>query len=170
MMSAPKRQMNVPRHSAFAAAIFVSAVLCSAAPAVRGQGQAPAASAASTLLKQARDAEAAYQFDVAIDRLYTLQLEQPRTSDAISGRLQLARLLTLVNDLPAAMLQAQAISDEPSATAPQRAGALDLATAAGRRLRSVAMQYKATENAASKGLVELKEPTAIMPEQGGSFL
>jgi hypothetical protein len=179
MIADSKSQMNVLRHSVVAAAILVGGAVWTIAPAVRVQAQAPAAAATSargdasspsTLLKQARDAEAAYQFDVALDRLYTLQLEQPRSSDALSGRLLLARLLTLVNDLPAAILQAQALSDEPSATAPQRAQALDLATAAGRRLRSVGVQYKATENAASKGLVELKEPTAIMPEQGGSFL
>jgi hypothetical protein len=97
-------------------------------------------------------------------------MEQPRTADALSGRLLLARLLTLVNDLPAAILQAQALSDEFPANRPERQQALDLATAVGRRLRGVAIQYRNAEGAATKGLVELKEPTAIVPEQGGSFL
>ena len=146
-------------------------------PVARAQAPAAAPSSArakpspaSALLKQARDAEAAYQFDVALDRLYTLQLEQPRTPDALAGRLLLARLLMLVGDLPAAILQAQALSDELPANRSERAQALDLATAGGRRLRSIPIQYKNPEIAATKGLVEFKDPTAIVPDKDGSFV
>src|SRR5579864_6067536 len=106
--------------------------LAAAAPVLRAQDAAP------SLLAQARQAEAAYRFDFALDRLYALEIEQPRTPDALAGRLQLARLLALADDLPAAILQCQTLRDElPPGGANDRARqqALDLATSLGRRLR-----------------------------------
>lgn len=132
-------------------------------------GRAPAAAA---LFLQARDAEAAYQFDVALDRLYTLELEQPRTPEALAGRLHLARLLALANDLPAAILQCQALRDELPAGQRERELALDLATSLARRLRgkSGALVYGASEVVPARGLTSLDEPTALINEPDGSFL
>ena len=133
--------------------------------------QAPPASA--SLLVQARQAEAAYQFDLALDRLYALEIEQPRTPDALTGRLQLARLLALANDLPAAILQCQALRDELAPNAPARQQALDLATALARRLRmrnAGVTFYGATDVVAARGLPSLDEPTGLVDAGDGSFL
>src|SRR5260221_5062688 len=142
-----------------------------------------AQSAPPPLLAQARQAEAAYQFDLAPDRLYALEIEQPRTPDALSGRLQLARLLALANDLPAAILQCQALRDElpPVRGAGVPAGindrarqqALDLATSLARRLRirnAGTAFYGAPEVVVARGLPSLDEPTGLIDAGDGSIL
>jgi len=137
------------------------------------RAQAPAVPAVPSLLAQARQAEAAYQFDLALDRLYALEIEQPRTPDALAGRLQLARLLTLANDLPAAMLQCQALRDELPANDPVRQKALDLATTVARRLRvrnAGTSFYAGPDLVAPRGLPSLDEPTGLIDAQDGSTL
>lgn len=124
-----------------------------------------------TLLAQARDAEAAYQFDVALDRLYALEIEQPGTPDALTGRLHLARLLTLANDLPAAILQCQALRDELPPNQREREQAFDLATLLARRLRSrVGTFTYGAEVVAPRGLTSLDEPTALVNAPDGTLL
>lgn len=126
----------------------------------------------AALFLQAREAEAAYQFDLALDRLYALELEQPRTPEALAGRLHLARLLALANDLPAAILQCQTLRDELPAGQRERELALDLATSLARRLRgrSGALAYGASEVVLARGLTSLDEPSALINEPDGSFL
>jgi hypothetical protein len=122
---------------------------------------------------QARQAEAAYQFDLALDRLYALEIEHPRTPDALAGRLQLARLLALVSDLPATMLQCQALRDELAPNDPARQQALDLATTVARRLRvknAGTAFYGAPEVVAPRGLPSLDEPTGLVDARDGSTL
>jgi len=145
------------------------------------RAQAPTATAPS-LLAQARQAEAAYQFDLALDRLYALEIEQPRTPDALAGRLPLARLLALANDLPAAILQCQTLRDELPVPAAGAAGAdvnrarqqaLDLATALARRLRiknAGTVFYGAPDVVSARGLPPLDEPTGIVDALDGSIL
>lgn len=134
-------------------------------------GRAPTP-AAPALFLQAREAEAAYQFDLALDRLYALELEQPRTPEALAGRLHLARLLALANDLPAAILQCQALRDELPAGQRERELALDLATSLARRLRGKGgvLAYGASEAVPARGLTSLDEPSALINEPDGSFL
>jgi len=164
-MSRSLRAWDLRRLGALAAAAVAAAGLSARATALSAQ------SATSSLLAQARDAEAAYQFDLAIDRLYALEIEQPRTADAFAGRLQLARLLTLVNDLPAAILQCQALRDELPANQRERDQALDLATLLARRLRSRngPLAYGA-ELVAMRGLTAIDEPTALVLAPDGSLL
>ena len=150
--------------------------LAAAAPVLRAQAPAP------SLLMQARQAEAAYQFDLALDRLYALEIEQPRTPDALAGRLQLARLLVLANDLPAAILQCQALRDElpvtgggaPAASNERtRQQALDFATSLARRLRirnAGSAFYASPETFAPRGLPQIDEPTGLVDAGDGSIL
>jgi len=152
-------------------------IACAAATSVL-TAQAPDSpvQAAPSLLAQARQAETAYQFDFALDRLYALEIEQPRTPDALAGRLQLARLLALAGDLPAAMLQCQALRDElvPGENNDRtRQQALDLATTMARRLRARnpgAPLYAAPEVVGPRGLPQLDEPTALVDAHDGSIL
>jgi hypothetical protein len=149
----------------FASVVFALATVASALHA-----QAPAT---ASLLAQARQAEAAYQFDLALDRLYALEIEQPRTPDALSGRLQLARLLALANELPAAMLQCQMLRDELAPNDPVRQRALDLATTVARRIRvrnAGAAFYSGPEVVAPRGLPSLDEPTGLIDALDGSTL
>ncbi|HEY6211943.1 MAG TPA: hypothetical protein VIW45_06640 [Vicinamibacterales bacterium] len=137
------------------------------------QAQAPPAAAPVSLLAQARQAEAAYQFDVALDRLYALEIEQPRTADALTGRLQLARLLALAGDLPAAILQCQMLRDELPPNSLVRQQALDLATSLARRLRvrnGATGLFGAPELFAPRGLTALDEPTGLVAGSDGSIL
>jgi hypothetical protein len=128
--------------------------------------------ASASLLQQAKTAESALQVDIALDRLHALQLEHPRTPDALNGRLQLARLLALVGDLPAAMLECQALRDELPADRPERQRALEFATIVARRLwsRTRGAVAPAMEAVALRGLAGLDEPTALVPERSGAWL
>jgi len=156
--------------------LLALAALAAAAPVLRAQAPAP------SLLAQARQAEAAYQFDLALDRLYVLEIEQPRTPDALAGRLQLARLLALANDLPAAMLQCQTLRDELPAAGPgaqagsndrARQQALDFATSLARRLRirnAGTAFYGAPEAFAPRGLPQVDDPTGLIDAGDGSLL
>ena len=148
-------------------------VLALAAALSTLQAQPPAVLAVPSLLAQARQAEAAYQFDLALDRLYALEIEQPRTPDALAGRLHLARLLALANDLPAAMLQCQALRDELPPNDPNRQRALDFATTVARRLRvrnPGTAFYAGPDVVAPRGLPQLDEPTGLVDALDGSTL
>ena len=153
------------------ASAALTGALAVGAMAVPCAQQGPAA-AASALLQQAAEAEATGRIDVALDRLYTLQLEHPRTSDALIARTPLARLLILQGDLPSAALQAQALRDDSPPESPQRQATLDFATLVARRLRakSPSAMYGAPDALAASGLAKLDEPTALMFESSGALL
>jgi hypothetical protein len=90
------------------------------------------------VLEQALKAEAAGQYDLALDRLYRLVIEHPQTPELRAGRLHLARLLALAGNLPAAVYQCQALRNDPEADEASRQVALGIATTLSRRLRSSA--------------------------------
>jgi hypothetical protein len=145
----------------------VLALCVGAGGMVGAQSAAPA-----SLLQQAIAAEAALQVDIALDRLYALEMEHPRTPHALAGRLRLARLLTLAGDLPAAALQCQALRDELPADRPDRQRALDFGTLVARRLlsRARAPVAPALEAIPLRGLAEFDEPTAIVLERSGAWI
>jgi hypothetical protein len=151
---------------AVAPALFI--VVLVAGASARAQAPSPA----RALWDRALAAEAAYRFDVAIGLLYELVLEHPRAVEARDGRLTLARLLTLSGELPAAILQCQALRNEtPEAAA--RQVALNLATTLSRRLRAgtaAAPFYSAVDVLAPRGLAALDEPLQIEMEATGTFL
>ena len=145
------------------------------AQAPTGQAVAPApASSGQSLLAQAIKAEADFQFDVATDRLYTLLLDQPGTTDALAARLRLAKLLALSGDWPAAILECQALRDESAADSPLRGHAIEMATALARRLRAASGtegSYFATfEPLQAKGLPATDEPRTIVFEGENRFV
>jgi hypothetical protein len=125
-----------------------------------------------SLLQEAQTAEAAFDIDSAIDRLYALELEYPRSGDAVAGRMQLARLLALAGDLPSAVLQCQTLRDELPADRPERQRALEFASILGRRLlaRTRPGVAPVIEAVSTKGLSGLDEPTAVIQERSGSWL
>jgi len=153
-----------------AGAALVSGVLLVCALWARA---AEAQSAGSvSLLQQAAAAEAALQVEAAIDRLYALQIEHPRTADALAGRLQLARLLTLVGDLPAALLECQALRDELPPDRPERQRALDFGTIVARRLWNGGRGPVAPtiDVLPLRGLASFDEPTAVVLDRSGAWL
>jgi hypothetical protein len=158
--SARDRPSRVVRGS-----VFFCAVLAFSVGAGRGQEPSP-------LLEQATAAEAAGQLPTAIDRLYTLLLEQPHSPDSLRARLLLARLLVLTGDASAAVLQCQAFRDEPGAAEADRAEALDLATTLARRVRGRpgASPYVSMTVAGGRGLQQLDTPVSIEMEPSGTFL
>jgi hypothetical protein len=160
-----------PSRTARLASVALTGALTLGATGAIGAQQAPAATA-SGLLQQAAEAEASGQIDAAIDRLYTVQLERPRTPEAMSARASLARLLVLQGDLPSALLQAQALRDEAPPDSPQRQAMLDLTTLMARHLRTTtpSSMYGAPETQAARGLTNLDEPTALMFEPSGALL
>ena len=127
-------------------------------------------SSANALLQQAHTAEASGNYRVAFDRLYTLEMEHPRTPDALEGRAPLSMLLALHGDIVSAMLQAQALRDESSDVS-QRQAALDLTTLLARRLRvkNSLLLYAAPELMVVTG-AQIDEPTQLVVEPAGSLL
>ncbi len=129
---------------------------------------------AKALLDQATKAEAQYQIDRAIDRLYELVLEHPRTPESQAGRLRLARLLALAGDTSSAMLQCQSLRNETAPDSVERQAALDLATTLARRLRASGAGggnpfYLKTEAVAAPS-GQFNEPTAIVADGPNSFV
>ncbi len=141
-------------------------------PGASRMAAAQAGAPASVLLQQAVSAEGAMQLDVALDRPYALQMDRPRTPEAQGGRLRLARLLALAGDLPAALLQCQALRDGLPADRPERQRALEFATLVARRLldRTRAPAAPILEALPLRGLAEFDEPAAVLLERSGAWL
>jgi hypothetical protein len=112
--------------------------------------QARPPSAAARLLQQGLQAESALQVDLAIDRLYSLVIEHPQTPELLLGRLPLARLLVLTDQVSTAVLHCQAISNDRTAAEADKQRALTIATTLGRRLR---MNTKAPVGGLATGVV-----------------
>src|SRR5262249_42936431 len=119
----------------------------------------------------ATKSQAELRFDSAAASLYQLLLEQPRAREAAAARLQLARLLALSGDFPAAILQCQALRDEVT-DPPIRQTAIDLAPTLARPLRAGAAinAFTSTNVTTPKGLTSLDEPAAIVFHSSGSYL
>ena len=124
-----------------------------------------------SMLAQAHLDEANGTYDMALDRLYTLELEYPRTPAAVAGRADLARLLALRGDLPAAILQAQAFRNESTDEA-HRKRMLDFTTIVARRLRSKTPSslFAASDLIPVRGLMDTDEPTGLVVLPDGAFL
>jgi hypothetical protein len=126
---------------------------------------------ASSLLDQAAVFEANLRFDLALDRLYTLLLEQPARPDAAAARLRLARLLVLKGDVPAALLECQRVGSEAAVGRPLWAEARALATTLARRLRastSSALPYFSTaEWLPTQGLAAIDTPLSLAFSRDG---
>jgi len=159
--------------------LTVAASLWLAGMALDAQAPARPAAAASpaagdSLLSQAIQAESDFRFDIAMDRLYGLLLEQPGAPDAPAARLRLAKLLALTGDWPAAILECQLLRDESPAESPQRSQAIEIATALARRLRvtgGIESAYFPTfEPLPAKGLPATDEPRSIVFEGEGRFV
>lgn len=143
-----------------------------AAPfAVAVAGQAGGQTGGSDALAQAgARAEGQLQFEAAAARLIQLVEEQPRAREVPAARLQLARVLAVENDVPAALLQCQAVRDELAADNPLRATALNLASTLARRLRPSAVFFATPNPLPIRGLPGLDEPDAIDVQPSGAFL
>ena len=126
---------------------------------------------ADSRLAEVQTAEANGRYDAALDLLYTLELEHPRTPAAVAGRAELARLLALRGDLSSAILQAQALRDESTHEA-IRKKMLDFATLVARRLRakSPSSLYSASEPSIVRGLTDVDEPTGLTVLPDGALL
>ena len=124
-----------------------------------------------SMLAQAHIDEASGTYDAALDRLYTLELEHPRTPAAVAGRTDLARLLALRGDLPSAILQAQAFRNESTDEA-DRKRMLDFSTIIARRLRSKTPSslLAASDLITVRGLMDTDEPTGLVVLPDGAFL
>lgn len=153
--------------------------LCLAPPiGAQSAARAPASSSqpasGESLLAQAIKAEADSRFDLAIDRLYALVIEQPGSPDALTARLRLARLLALSGDLQPAILECQLLRDEVGPENPLRQQAVEMATTLGRRLRAAASPstpyFSTFEPWPSRGIQSIDEPRTVIFEGEGRFV
>jgi hypothetical protein len=114
------------------------------------------------------------RLDAAMDRLYALLSEHPGTSDALTARLRLARLLAVSGHLPQAILECQLLRDETTGDQPLRRQALDLATLLVRRLRAAqspgAAYFSVVEPVGARGVPAIDEPRALVFEADARFL
>lgn len=148
-------------------AVVVATVLAVMVMPLRAR-QAPRPS----LIDQAVAAEMTLRFNVAIDRLFQIVLEQPRTPDAWPARMQLARLLALAGDWPGALMHCQSLRAELPTPHPLRQQAIDFATLAARRLRGVGapLYFAGATSAMLRGLPSTDEPNHIEVLPAGGYV
>jgi hypothetical protein len=127
----------------------------------------------AALIGSALAAERDGRFAAAIEDLYRLVREHPRSGEALRGRLRLAQLLALSGQLNAALLQCQEVRDVTGSSGPERQEAIDLSTTLVRELRAKSVRsgyFPSIAASALRGLDKLDEPTALVVGAGGSMV
>lgn len=135
-----------------------------------GQSIVPTSAA---LMGSALAAERDGRFTAAVEDLYRLVREHPRSGEALRGRLRLAQLLALSGHLNAALLQCQEVRDATGPSDPERQEAIDLSTTLVRELRAKSVRggyFPSIGASALRGLDRLEEPTALVVGAGGSMV
>ncbi len=156
------------------ARVLVSALVVAAslglATATSSQSVVPTSAA---LLGGALAAERDSRFDAAIDELYRLVVEHPRSNEALRGRLRLAQLLALAGELNAALLQCQTVTNITSVGDPERAEAVAISATLVRQLRGQSARrsyFPSVSSSTLRGLDRFDEPTALIVGAEGALV